>query len=305
MNHVIEARGLGKRYGNFTAVDGVSFQVRQGEIFGIAGPNGAGKTTTMNMLTGLLAPDAGQVTILGHNPQQHGRHLRQKLGIQLQQAELPENMRVQEALQLFASFYQNPVDAHALMDDWGLLAKRQTHFRKLSGGERQRLFIALALINDPEIVFLDELTTGLDPKARHQTWDLVRAIRERGKTVVQVTHFMDEAEQLCDRVAIIDRSQLVALDTPRALIASQPNSHCIRFHQVPHLQLEPFHEIPEVNTVSQEQGDTVIYGKGSLLLRVAAELAKQGVDPEGFRVEHACLEDVFMRLTSRETEKGA
>lgn len=297
MEWVIQADQLEKSYGHHKVVDNISFSVRQGEIFGIAGPNGAGKTTTLNLMTGLLKPDKGTLSILGLNPQSQGSVLRRRLGIQLQQAELPENMRVQEALDLFSSLYERPANAAKLLDEWGLTSKAKREFRKLSGGERQRLFIALALINDPEIVFLDELTTGLDPKARRQTWDLVRQIRDRGKTVVQVTHFMDEAEQLCDRVGIIHQGKLVALDSPRALIQSQPNSHAIRFQHSANLNLEAFSAIAEVNQVVREGDEVVIYGQGSLLLRVAAELAKQNIDPEGFRSEHANLEDVFLHLT--------
>lgn len=302
MEHVIYADQLCKKFGSYVAVDQVSFQVAKGEIFGIAGPNGAGKTTTMKMLMGLLAPDQGHVSILGKDPRQNGPALREKLGIQLQHAELPERMRVAEALNLFASFYPSPVDPRKLMDDWGLKDKAKDYFSKLSGGEKQRLFIALALINDPEIVFLDELTTGLDPAARRQTWELVRAIKNRGKTVIQVTHFMEEAEQLCDRVAIFNRGKLVALDSPQALIASQPNNHKIRFKTKIQLNLKPFHDIPEVSHITIEGNDTVIQGRGSLLLKVSAELSRQGLDPEGFRSQRACLEDVFLQLTSNNEE---
>ncbi|MCB0016754.1 MAG: ABC transporter ATP-binding protein, partial [Anaerolineales bacterium] len=218
MEHVIKVTNIRKSYGAFTAVEDVSLMVKKGEIFGIVGPNGAGKTTTMNMIMGLRRPDSGQVEVLGLDPQQAGAELRQRIGVQLQEADLPEKAKVWEIMDTFASFYKRTVPWEPLLAEWGLSSKQNAYFGSLSGGQKQRVFIALALINDPELVFLDELTTGLDPQARRQTWELVRAVRDRGKTVVQVTHFMDEAEALCDRVAIINGGRVIALDTPKELI---------------------------------------------------------------------------------------
>jgi ABC-2 type transport system ATP-binding protein len=217
----VEVHGLRKRYGDVTAVDDVSLRVQAGEIFGIVGPNGAGKTTTVESIEGLRRPDAGTIRVLGLDPAAGParRELRQRIGVQLQQSALPDRLRVGEALDLYASFYRHPADWRALLEQWDLADKRRTAFSDLSGGQRQRLFIALALVGDPEIVFLDELTTGLDPHARRQALAQVAGLRERGITVVLVTHLMDEAERLCDRVAVVDAGRVVALDTPAALAA--------------------------------------------------------------------------------------
>jgi ABC-2 type transport system ATP-binding protein len=201
------------------AVDDVSFQVERGEIFGIIGPNGAGKTTTLECVEGLRRPDGGAISVLGLDPVRHRLALQRRIGVQLQSAQLQKRITVWEAIDLWGSLYDHAVDGAALLDQLGLAAKRRAWFMTLSGGQRQRLFIALALINDPEVVFLDELTTGLDPQARRAIWTLVRSIRERGKTVVLTTHSMEEAERLCDRVAIIDHGRIVEVDSPEALVA--------------------------------------------------------------------------------------
>jgi ABC-2 type transport system ATP-binding protein len=215
---IIEVEGLRKAYGGKVAVDGVSFTVGQGEIFGLVGPNGAGKTSIVETLAGLRRPDAGTVRVLGHDPANERRELAQRIGIQLQSAELPDRLRVWEALDLYASFYRDPADWRDLLVEWDLEDKRDTAFADLSGGLKQRLMVVLAFVGSPELVFLDELTTGLDPRARRATWEIVRDIRTKGVTVLLVTHFMDEAEQLCDRVAVVDRGRLVALDRPAALV---------------------------------------------------------------------------------------
>ncbi|MEU3163690.1 ABC transporter ATP-binding protein [Streptosporangium sp. NPDC006930] len=216
---VIEIDGLQKSYGGGKAVDGVSLKVEHGEIFGIAGPNGAGKSTTVECASGLRRRDGGTLRVLGLDPDRDRRALLQRVGVQLQEAALPDAIKVGEALRMYASFYDKPADWRKLMDEWGLADRRSTRFAGLSGGWKQRLFIALALVGNPEVVFLDELTTGLDPSARRTTWGLIRDMRERGVTVVLVTHFMDEAEALCDRIAIIDRGRVVAEGGPRELIA--------------------------------------------------------------------------------------
>jgi ABC-2 type transport system ATP-binding protein len=216
---VIEIENLRKSYHDRPAVDGLSLTVERGEIFGIAGANGAGKTTVVECAAGLRPYDDGTVRVLGLDPRTDRRRLMQRVGVQLQEAALPDALRVGEAFRMYASLYQHPLDWRALMDEWGLTEKRRAGFASLSGGWKQRLFVALALIGDPEVVFLDELTTALDPLARRSTWDLVRKLRERGVTVVLVTHFMEEAEALCDRVAIIDRGRVVTSGSPQALIA--------------------------------------------------------------------------------------
>jgi ABC-2 type transport system ATP-binding protein len=211
---VIEVQHLRKRYGETIAVDDVSFTVERGEIFGIVGPNGAGKTTTVESISGLRIPDQGSVTVLGLEPRRDQVDLHQRVGVQLQESTLPDKVKVWEALQLYSSFYENPADWEKLLVDLGLEDKRDAVYRDLSGGQQQRLSIALALVGNPEVAILDELTTGLDPQARRDTWALIEGVRDRGVTVVLVTHFMEEAERLCDRVALIDGGRLVAIDTP-------------------------------------------------------------------------------------------
>jgi len=229
MTPVIEVTGLTKRYGGQAVVDGISFHVERGEIFGILGPNGAGKTTAVECMEGLRRRDAGQVRILGLDPKTDGRRLHQRLGVQLQETQLQDKIKVREALELYASFYPDPADWRELLDRWGLAGKRDTRFGKLSGGQKQRLFIALALVGNPEVVFLDELTAGLDPGARRATWDLIAQIRDSGVTVVLVSHFMDEVEELCDRVAILERGRIAALDTPAGLVDSAGGEYRMRF----------------------------------------------------------------------------
>lgn len=216
---LIEVENLHKSYRDKVAVDDVSFTVERGEIFGILGTNGAGKTTTVECLQGLRAPDSGSISVLGLDPRRDGVALRQKLGAQLQESQLPEKLKVVEALELFASFYDNPADPEKLIEQLGLTDKRKAYFKNLSGGQKQRVSIALALIGNPEIAVLDELTTGLDPHARRDTWKLIEGIRDSGVTVVLVTHFMDEAQRLCDRIAVLDGGRVVAIGTPDGLIA--------------------------------------------------------------------------------------
>jgi ABC-2 type transport system ATP-binding protein len=219
MSAVIEVQGLHKRYGETIAVDHVSFTVDEGEIFGILGPNGAGKTTTVECVEGLRDADGGSIRVLGLDPVRDRAELTQQLGVQLQDARLPERLRVDEALELYRSFYRDPGDVGALLDALGLDGVRRTRFGRLSGGQRQRLSIALALIGNPKVAVLDELTTGLDPRARREAWRLISDVRARGVTIVLVTHFMEEAERLCDRVAVIDAGRVVTVDSPAALAA--------------------------------------------------------------------------------------
>ncbi|GIF96292.1 ABC transporter ATP-binding protein [Catellatospora citrea] len=217
---VIEVNGLTKRYGDRTVVDGVSFTVAEGEIFGILGENGAGKTTTVECISGLRTPDAGSISVFGLDTRTEREQLRRLIGVQLQESQLQDRLRVGEAMQLFASFYTDPADWRELLAGVGLEEHVNAPYAKLSGGQKQRLSIALALIGNPRLAILDELTTGLDPRARRETWKLIRQIRDRGVTVLLVTHFMDEAERLCDRLAVLDGGKIVALDTPAALIAN-------------------------------------------------------------------------------------
>jgi len=238
----------------------VSFVVRPGEIFGVLGPNGAGKTTTVECLAGLRRPDRGRVRVLGMDPERHGSELRQRIGLQLQQAALPERIKVWEALELFASFYRHPLDRPRLLEQWGLEAKRNAAFASLSGGQRQRLFIALALVGDPELVILDELTAGLDPQARRVTWELVAAIRDAGTTVVLVTHLMDEAERLCDRVAIIDEGRIVAQGAPAELVRPLVADAAVRFTATTGFDATWLQEVAGVARVIRDDRQIVIGG---------------------------------------------
>ena len=299
MENVIEVSGLRKAYGKTIAVADVSLTVQRGEIFGILGPNGAGKTTSVESIIGLREPDGGSVHVLGHDPRRERDAIIGRIGIQLQEAHLPERIRVWEALELFSSFYDRPVAWEPLLAQWGLSEKRDTTFKDLSGGQKQRLFIALALLNDPEVVFLDELTTGLDPQARRSTWDLIRAIREQGKTVVLVTHFMDEAEVLCDRLAIIDHGRVIALDTPQALIAALHGDTRIIFSTANGFDSADLQQVDSVSRIEVDGNQVTVYGSGQLLLRVATALTAQNLDPLDLRVERPNLEDVFIALTGR------
>jgi ABC-2 type transport system ATP-binding protein len=304
MTSVIEVERLTKTYGSTVAVDGVSLAVAEGEIFGVIGPNGAGKTTTVECVQGLRRPDAGRIRVLGLDPQSEARELRRRMGCQLQEAALPDRIKVWEALDLFASFVPGASDWRALMEQWGLADKRNAAFASLSGGQRQRLFVALALVNDPEVVFLDEMTAGLDPAARRVAWGLIRAVRERGKTVVLVTHYMDEAEQLCDRVAVIDRGRVAALDTPQGLINRFGGAIVLTF-STDRTDLAWLEQVPHVRRVTHGHQRFEVEGTGPVLALVAAELVNRGMTPSDLRVQQPTLEDVFLTLTGEDFLGGA
>ena len=298
---VIRVENLRKTYGSLAAVDDISFAVEAGEIFGMVGPNGAGKTTTIECCEGLRQQNSGQVAVLGLDPQKAGNALRERIGIQLQESALPARIQVGEALDLFASFYRRSPDWKILLDRLGLAEKRNTAFANLSGGQKQRLYIALALVNDPELVFLDELTTGLDPQARHAMWDLVREIRTQGKTVCLTTHFMEEAEQLCDRVAIIDHGRIVALDTPGALIRSLGAENQVLFTVDRPLDTAKLQAVRGVTRAEQIGERVRVYGKGDTLVGdVVNTLTAAGISFRDLRTEQPTLEDVFLALTGRE-----
>ncbi len=304
MDTIVQVQGLRKIYGTTVAVEDVSFEVREGETFGMVGPNGAGKTTTIECLEGLRKPDAGTVRVLGVDPQHEGQTLCLRTGMQLQQSNLPERMKVWEALDLYASFYPKAADWKELLSQLGLEEKRNAPFSKLSGGQKQRLFIALALLPDPQLVFLDELTTGLDPQARHAIWDLVREVRERGKTVILTTHFMEEAERLCDRVAILDHGRIVALDTPSALIRDLGAEERVVF-SVNGTLPSGFEKALSGAARLEVQGERVIvHGKNSRKVPLVSEvvnlLTSQGIQFRDLRTEQPNLEDVFLSLTGRE-----
>jgi ABC-2 type transport system ATP-binding protein len=295
---VIHVDSIRKTYGRMVAVADISFEVQAGEIFGLIGPNGAGKTTTMECVDGLRTPDRGLVSVLGLDPQRDVYALQERIGVQLQEAQLQKRIKVREAVGLWASLYEKPVDADRLIEQLGLGDKRNAWFMTLSGGQKQRLFIALALINDPELVFLDELTTGLDPQARRAIWDLVRGIRHRGKTVFLTTHLMEEAERLCDRVAIIDRGRIVDIGAPAALVQRHcPERTVVVLSDDPGAA-ERFRAIPQVESVSQEGRQLTIRGRdGDLVTRVIQCLAEHRIGVVDFRTELPTLEDVFLKLT--------
>src|SRR5882672_4783973 len=258
---VISVSGIRKTYGRTVAVDEVSFAVDEGEIFGLIGPNGAGKTTTLECVEGLRRPDRGTISVLGLDPVRDVYKLQDRIGVQLQEAQLQKRIKVWEAVDLWASLYRKrPSDGDRLLEQLGLADKRDAWFMTLSGGQKQRLFIVLALINDPDVVFLDELTTGLDPQARRAIWDLVRGIRERGKTVLLTTHLMEEAERLCDRVAIIDHGRIVDIDTPGGLVARHcPERTVLLATDDVHAEAL-FRTIPRVDTVVCKDGRFSIQG---------------------------------------------
>jgi ABC-2 type transport system ATP-binding protein len=297
--NVIEVTGLTKRYGGHTAVDGVSFSVEEGEIFGILGPNGAGKTTTVESIAGLRTPDAGAISVLGMDPGHDRDRLRAVVGVQLQDSELPERITVTEALDLFASFYDESADPRDLIDDLGLGDKRDTAFKNLSGGQKQRLSIALALIGRPRIAILDELSTGLDPQARRETWQLIESVRDRGVTVLLVTHLMEEAERLADRVAVFGDGRLIALDTPAGIISMVDPEQRLRFRPSAPLDDELLTDLPEVRGVERNGGTVVVTGTGNLIHAVTSVLARQQIVANDLRIEQTNLDDAFLALTGR------
>ncbi|HEV2241436.1 MAG TPA: ABC transporter ATP-binding protein [Streptosporangiaceae bacterium] len=299
MGAVIEVQHLHKSYAETVAVDDVCFAVEEGEIFGILGPNGAGKTTTVECIEGLRTPDRGEISVLGLDPLRDRSELTQRLGVQLQDSQLPDKLRVTEALELYSSFYQTPADWRALLDMLGLAGKSRTPFKKLSGGQKQRLSIALALLGSPRVAVLDELTTGLDPQARRDTWDLIEGVRARGVTIVLVTHFMEEAERLCDRVALIDSGRIVALDTPANLADRVETEQRIQFRPSVPMDDRLLTSLPDVTSIIRRGDVVVVTGNSNALNAVTSVLARHQIEAQQLRVEQANLEDAFLALTGR------
>ncbi len=304
MDSVVQVKGLQKVYGSTIAVDEISFEVFPGEIFGMVGPNGAGKTTTIECVGGLRIPDKGLIRVLGMDPQRDRQILREKTGMQLQQSNLPGRIRVWEALDLYSSFYPHAVEWNTLIANLGLEDKRNTFYSKLSGGQKQRLFIALALLPDPQLVFLDELTTGLDPQARRNIWGLIREVQKRGRTVILTTHFMEEAEYLCDRVAILDHGKIVAMDSPSTLIHNLGNEDRVIF-TVNGILPPEFTKALGKEMVIEIQGEKVIIrGNNNREIPLVSEivnlLTKMKISFHDLHTEQATLEDVFLQLTGRE-----
>jgi ABC-2 type transport system ATP-binding protein len=296
---VISVAGVRKTYGRTVAVDEVSFDVHDGEIFGLIGPNGAGKTTTMECVEGIRKPDRGAISVLGLDPFRDVYQLQERIGVQLQQAQLQKRIKVWEAVHLWASLYKKPIaDSERLLEQLGLLEKRNAWFMTLSGGQKQRLFIALALVNDPDVVFLDELTTGLDPQARRAIWELVRGIRARGKTVFLTTHLMEEAERLCDRVAIIEHGRIIDVDSPQRLVDKHCPDRSVVLTTDDARAAERFRLLRHVIDVTVEAGQFTIHGRGDgFITEVIQCLAEHQVRVGSFRAEQPTLEDVFLKLT--------
>ncbi len=297
---VIEVEGLVKTYGDARAVDGVSFDVHEGEIFGIVGPNGAGKTTTVESIEGLRRPDGGTIRVLGLDPIKDRYEITERLGAQLQESRLQDKIRVDEALELYASFYREPADWRDLLARLGLAGKETARYGDLSGGQKQRLAVALALVGSPEIAILDELTTGLDPQARRDTWETIEEIKRAGVTVVLVTHFMEEADRLCDRIMVVDHGRVVAIDTPAGLIGRMGSKRRLRFRPSIWLDDAALTGLPEVIAVTHEGPQTVVTGTGNVVHSVTALLAQKHVIAEDLRIEQASLEDAYLALTSDE-----
>ena len=298
---VVQVLDLVKQYPAVRAVDGISFEVYRGEVFGMLGPNGAGKTTTIECLEGLRQADQGSIRVLGLDPQKDGYKLRERIGVQFQSAALPDRIKVWEALDLFSAFYQHTADWRLLLKKMGLEDMQNAFVSKLSGGQKQRVFIALALVNDPDIVFLDELTTGLDPQSRRAMWDLVRDIQNKGKTVFLTTHFMEEAERLCDRVAIVDHGKIIALDSPHNLIDSLGGESRVVFEMEVPFDQAILASLPSITRVERIGERIIAYGKKEGLVgKVASTLETAGVPFNNLRSEQPNLEDVFLKLTGKE-----
>ncbi|SCF78883.1 ABC-2 type transport system ATP-binding protein [Streptomyces sp. Ncost-T10-10d] len=296
---IIEVNGVHKAYAGRPAVDGVSFAVDEGEIFGILGPNGAGKTTTVECVEGLRVPDAGTVRVAGLDPVADHDRVTRLLGAQLQESELQPKITVAEALELYSAFYPEPADWRALAERLGLHTKYDTRFAKLSGGQKQRLSIALALVGNPKVVVLDELTTGLDPRARRDTWKLIEDVRDSGVTVLLVTHFMEEANRLCDRVAVIDKGKVVALDTPSGLISKAGSATVISFTPSQPLDDTELGLLPGAVSVEQNDGRIVINGTDETVNAVISLLARHRITAHQLRVTEATLDDAFLDLTEQ------
>jgi ABC-2 type transport system ATP-binding protein len=303
--------GLKKAFADVQAVDGIDLEVRPGECFGLLGPNGAGKTTTIEICEGLTEPDSGTVELLGLNWKTGAKELRQRIGIQLQETQFPDKLTVEEALRLFRSFYHRGIDIDESIKTAQLEEKRRSRIGGLSGGQKQRLAMATALVGDPELLFLDEPTTGLDPQARRHLWDLVDALKQSGRTIILTTHYMDEAERLCDRVAIMDHGKVIALGTPKELIATVGGEEIVEFalDSTPHQSTEAAHQavaaaLTAITGVQSHRVDASVHQLSVDELHVTvplifASLERQGLHLNDFRTHSATLEDVFVRLTGR------
>jgi ABC-2 type transport system ATP-binding protein len=299
---VIEVADLTKSYDDKIVVDDVSFSVGEGEIFAILGPNGAGKTTTVESIAGLRTPDTGRIKVFGFDPLRDRAQVRSLLGVQLQESRFQDRVKVREVVETYAALYPGPLDGSTLLERLGLSEKADTQYARLSGGQQQRLSIAVALVGRPRAVILDELTTGLDPQARRETWGLVEELRESGVTILLVTHFMEEAERLADRLALIDEGRLVALDTPQGLIDSVGLEQRIRFTTPEAVEDDWLKSLPEVTGISRTNGEIVVTGNERMLFSVVSLLARREIVPGRFQVDQTTLDDAFVALTGRRLE---
>jgi ABC-2 type transport system ATP-binding protein len=305
---VLCVHDLRKTYGTVRAVDGVSFEVRKGEIFGLLGPNGAGKTTTLEIVEGLRAADQGQIRLLGHNPLTEQNSLLQRVGIQLQEANLPSRLKVREIFALFAAFYERTLPAEHLLEMLDLREQANRFFGKLSGGQKQRVFAALALLNDPEVIFLDEITTGLDAHIRRSIWGFLRELRRQGKTIVLTTHYLEEAQALCDRVIMLNRGQIVAQGIPEELIEHLGMGFRLEVEVGDHKTISPetIQALPEISRWTQDNGTLTLYLRAvEDTERVLAALRSHGIPYRSLKVQSANLEDVFLVLTETQTQPEA
>jgi len=287
---------LVKKYGRLVAVNDVSLSIHEGEIFGIIGPNGAGKTTTVECISGLRAPDSGSINVYGLSPQKDRNKIREFVGVQLQESALPPRIKVREVVKLFASFYSNPLDPDQLLEALGIEQIVNSSFKNLSGGQKQRVSVALALVGNPKLAILDELTTGLDPEARREIWSLIENMRDRGVTVILVTHFMDEAERLCDRLALINRGTVTALDTPEAIAAKAGGSR-VRFVPSQPVDDATLRAIPGVNEIERKERYVTVTGTGDLAAALINALATTGVRVSEVEARSGNLDDAFIKLT--------
>ena len=302
MNKVVEVENLVKRYGSLAAVDGVSFSVEEGEVFGVLGPNGAGKTTTVEMIEGLRKPDSGSIRVMGIDALKEPDSIKELIGVQLQTTSLYDQIRVREAVDLFGGYYRKAIPTAALLEEVSLADKMESYVSQLSGGQRQRLALALALVNDPVLVFLDEPTTGLDPQARRSVWRTIAGLRQKGKTIILTTHYMEEAEELCQRVAIMDHGKIIALDTPDALIAGAGLDSRIEINHVPEALRSVLNQADLPARVSEDGDKMLLYTKEAsrVLKEITRVAAEHDVELESISVQKATLEDVFLTLTGRQ-----
>ncbi len=297
----IEVHHLHKKYGSVEAVNDVTFSIRKGEIFGVIGPNGAGKTTMVECISGLRKPDSGTISVMGLSPEKDRSKLRRILGVQLQESAMPPRIRVGEAVELLSYFYSSPLDVDDLLELLGIKKLKKIIFKNLSGGEKQRLSIALALIGNPKIAILDELTTGLDPEARREAWELIDSVRKRGVTIVLVTHFMDEAERLCDRLAMLYNGRIIALDTPEA-VATRSGGKRFRFIPLKPVDDSKLMSIPGVMSVERKERYVTVNGTGDLAANVIYYLWELGIKVSDIEAAGGNLDEAFISL-SRENEK--